>query len=224
MLLGGDGIGDVLSGVILYDETIRQSTSRGVPFPEHLAAQGVLPGIKVDRGATPLAGFRGERVTEGLDGLRERLAEYRTLGARFAKWRAVIAINDELPTTACVVVNAHALARYAALCQEAEVVPIVEPEVLMHGSHTLDRCFDVTEYVLRVVFTELAVQRVALEAMVLKPNMVTPGESCAVQATTADIAEATLECLRRTVPVAVPGIASFREGSDRSTQPNVSMP
>jgi fructose-bisphosphate aldolase, class I len=214
MLFGAEGIGDSLSGVILFDETIRQSTANGVPFPEHLAAQGVLAGIKVDRGAQPLAGFPGETVTEGLDGLRQRLSEYQALGARFAKWRAVIAVAVELPTTACVLANAHALARYAALCQEAGLVPIVEPEVLMDGNHTLERCLAVTESMLRMLFTSLATQHVELEAMVLKPNMVLPGNACATQATTAIIADATVACLRRTVPTAVPGIA-FLSGGQR---------
>jgi fructose-bisphosphate aldolase class I len=214
MLFGAEGIGDSLSGVILFDETICQSTANGVPFPEHLAAQGVLSGIKVDGGAHPLAGFPGETVTEGLDGLRQRLGEYRTLGARFAKWRAVIAVAAELPTTACVLANAHALARYAALCQEAGLIPIVEPEVLMDGNHTLERCLAATESMLRALFSSLATQRVELEAMVLNPNMVVPGKASATQATTATIAEATVACLRHTVPAAVPGIA-FLSGGQR---------
>jgi fructose-bisphosphate aldolase class I len=212
MLFGAEGIGESLSGVILFEETIRQSTAAGVSFPEHLAAQGVLSGIKVDGGAQPLAGFRGETVTEGLDGLRQRLSEYRALGARFAKWRAVIAVAAELPTTACVLANAHALARYAALCQEAGLVPIVEPEVLMDGNHTLERCLAVTESMLRALFTSLATQRVELEAIVLKPNMVLPGNACASQAATATIADATVACLRHTVPAAVPGIAFLSGG------------
>ena len=163
MLISAVGIGESISGVILFDETIRQSTSGGVPISEYLAAHGVLPGIKVDRGAEQLAGFPGERVTEGLDGLRDRLAEYRALGARFAKWRAVIAVDAALPSRACLLANAHALARYAAMCQESGIVPIVEAEVLMDGDHTLGRCFEVTEALLRAVFDELAIQRVALE-------------------------------------------------------------
>ncbi len=220
MLFGAEGIGDSLSGVILFDETIHQCTAAGVPFPAQLAAQGVLPGVKVDGGAQPLAGFPGEAVTEGLDGLRQRLAGYRALGARFAKWRAVIAIDAELPTTGCMLANAHALARYAALCQEAGLVPIVEPEVLMDGSHTLERCSTVTESMLRTLFTSLAAQRVELEAMILKPNMVVSGNKCAPQASTASIAEATVECLRRTVPAAVPGIAflSGGQGPIQATQ------
>jgi fructose-bisphosphate aldolase, class I len=214
LLFGAEGIGESLSGVILFDETIHQATAHGVPFTEHLRAQGILPGIKVDRGAQPLAGFPGETVTEGLDGLRQRLTEYRALGAGFAKWRAVIAVTAELPTTGCVLANAHALARYAALCQEAGLVPIVEPEVLMDGSHTLDRCFAVTELMLRALFASLTAQRVELEAIILKPNMVTPGKECATQVTTAAIAEATVACLRRTVPAAVPGIA-FLSGGQR---------
>jgi fructose-bisphosphate aldolase, class I len=214
MLLGAEGIGESLSGVILFDETIHQSTAKGVPFSEHLSAQGVLTGIKVDRGAVPLAGFPGETVTEGLDGLRQRLTEYRALGARFAKWRAVIAVTADLPSLGCVRANAHALACYAALCQEAELVPIVEPEVLMDGSHTLDRCFAVTESMLRALFTNLFAQRVELEGIILKPNMVTPGKACATQVTTGAIAEATVACLRHTVPAAVPGIA-FLSGGQR---------
>jgi fructose-bisphosphate aldolase class I len=214
MLFGAAGIEESLSGVILFDETLRQSTSQGLPFPEHLVAHGLLPGIKVDRGAKPLAGFPGERVTEGLDDLRERLAEYRSLGARFAKWRAVIAVDAELPSTACLSANAHALARYASMCQESGVVSIVEPEVLMDGDQTLERCFEVTEATLRAVFTDLAEQHVALDAMILKPNMVLPGALCTAQVTTADIAEATVECLRRTVPAAVPGVA-FLSGGQR---------
>ncbi len=214
MLFGADGIGESLSGVILFDETIHQSTAGGVPIPEYLETHGVLPGIKVDRGAQPLAGFPGETVTEGLDDLRKRLADYRILGARFAKWRAVISIGAGLPSTECVLANAHALARYAALCQEAGLVPIVEPEVLMDGSHTLDRCLAVTESTLHAVFSNLAAERVELEAMILKPNMVLPGKACADHVATAAIAEATVACLRRTVPAAVPGIA-FLSGGQR---------
>jgi fructose-bisphosphate aldolase, class I len=214
MLFGAEGIGESISGVILFDETIHQATVNGVAFTEHLRAQGVLPGIKVDGGAHPLAGFPGETVTEGLDGLRGRLIDYRALGARFAKWRAVITVAAALPTTGCVMANAHALARYAALCQEVGLVPIVEPEVLMDGDHTLDRCRVVTELVLRAVFANLAAQRVELEAIILKPSMVVPGKECATQATTAAIAEATVACLRHTVPPAVPGIA-FLSGGQR---------
>ncbi len=214
MLFGAEGMGESLSGILLVDETIHQSTAGGVPYPEHLATQGMLAGIKVDRGALPLAGFPGETITEGLDGLRQRLVDYRASGARFAKWRAVIAIGAGLPSTECVLANVHALARFAALCQEAGLVPIVEPEVLMDGSHSLDRCLTVTESTLRALFASLAAERVELEAMILKPNMVLPGKECATQVTTATVAEATVACLRHTVPAAVPGIA-FLSGGQR---------
>lgn len=214
MLVSAAGIGESISGVILVDETIRQSTSGGVLIPEYLAARGVLPGIKVDRGAEPLAGFPGERVTEGLDGLRDRLAEYRALGARFAKWRAVIAVDARLPSSACLMANAHALARYAAMCQESGIVPIVEAEVLMDGDHTLERCYEVTDALLRAVFDELAIQRVALDSMVLKTNMVLPGILCRAKPTAAIIAEATIACLRQTVPPAVPGVAFLSGGQE----------
>ena len=184
----------------------------GRPLVEVLARQGIIPGIKVDRGAKPLAGAPGEQVTEGLDGLRERLAEYAALGARFAKWRAVIAIGPGLPTDRAIQANAHALARYAALCQEAGVVPIVEPEVLMDGDHTIERCFDVTEATLRAVFHALHAQGVALEGMLLKPNMVLPGKNCARQAGIPEVAAATVRCLRRTVPAAVPGVVFLSGG------------
>ncbi|MBA3263630.1 MAG: fructose-bisphosphate aldolase class I [Thermoleophilaceae bacterium] len=201
-----------ISGVILYDETIRQSTSDGTPFPEFLATRGMSPGIKVDSGAKPLAGFEGETVTEGLDGLRERLAEYRELGARFAKWRAVIAIGEDRPSRACMSANAHALGRYAALCQEAGIVPIVEPEVLMDGDHTIERSEAITRATLRDVFGELLDQRVLLEGIVLKPNMVLSGYSCARQAGVEEVAERTLALLRQVVPAAVPGIAFLSGG------------
>lgn len=207
MLLLAPGAEEHISGVILYDETIRQDASDRTPFPRALAERGVLVGIKVDTGAKPLAGAPGETVTEGLDGLRERLAEYRELGARFAKWRAVIAAN------------AHALARYAALCQEAGVVPIVEPEVLMEGRHTLERCAEVTERVLRSVFSQLAGQSVLLEGIVLKPNMVVAGADCRRQATVAEVADATLSCLRRAVPAAVPASRSCRGARPPSWPP-----
>ncbi len=201
-----------ISGAILYDETIRQSTEAGVPFPDALAEQGIIPGIKVDTGAKPLAGFSGEKVTEGLDGLRERLAEYHELGARFAKWRAVITIGDGLPTPYCIDANAHALARYAALCQEAGITPIVEPEVLMDGEHTIDRSEEVTEATLRAVFAALWHAGVALEGMLLKPNMVLAAYECADQASVEEVAERTLRCLRRVVPAAVPGIVFLSGG------------
>lgn len=201
-----------ISGAILYDETIRQSTEAGVPFPDALAEQGIIAGIKVDTGAKPLAGFPGEKVTEGLDGLRERLAEYHELGARFAKWRAVITIGDGLPTPYCIDANAYALARYAALCQEAGITPIVEPEVLMDGEHTIDRSEEVTEATLRAVFAALWHAGVALEGMLLKPNMVLAAYECADQASVEEVAQRTLRCLRRVVPAAVPGIVFLSGG------------
>jgi fructose-bisphosphate aldolase class I len=206
------GFADSIGGAILTDETIRQTKSDGTPFAKALDALGVVPGIKVDKGAKPLAGHPGEKVTEGLDGLRGRLAEYRDLGARFAKWRAVIAIGDGLPSAACLAVNAHALARYAALCQEAGIVPVVEPEVLMDGDHDLERCFAVTEQTLRATFAELSAQRVLLEGMVLKPNMVVPGLACPHQPGAEEIADATVACLLRTVPAAVPAVAFLSGG------------
>ncbi len=212
LLFTSPGFAEHVSGVILYDETLRQADDRGQPFPQLLASMGVLPGIKVDTGAKPLAGHPGETVTEGLDGLRERLAEYAGLGARFAKWRAVIDIAPGLPTEGAVVANAHALARYAALCQEAGLVPIVEPEVLMDGDHDLDRCEAVTGQVLRAVFHSLQRQGVSLEGMLLKPNMVIPGKLCPDQADPARIAQATLRCFRRHVPAAVPGIVFLSGG------------
>jgi fructose-bisphosphate aldolase class I len=214
------GIADVLSGVILFDETIRQRSDDGTPFPELLARLGIVPGIKVDAGAKPLAGAPDERVTEGLDGLRERLAEYRGLGARFAKWRAVIEIGDGRPTRYCLEANAHALARYAALCQEAEIVPIVEPEVLMDGDHTIEQCFEATDATLDRLFRSLRGQRIALEAVLLKPNMVVSGAKCTRQAGVDEVAESTVRCLRRTVPAAVPGVMFLSGGQtpERATQ------
>ena len=205
-----------ISGVILYDETLRQKAADGRPFPELLAARGILPGIKVDAGAKPLAGHPGETVTEGLDGLRERLAEYRALGATFAKWRAVIDIGAGIPTQSAIAANAHALARYAALCQEASIVPIVEPEVLMDGDHTLARCEDATDATLEAVFDELFAARVRLEGMVLKPNMVIAGKKCPKQASPQEVADATVRCLRRHVPAAVPGIAFLSGGQSEA--------
>jgi len=201
-----------ISGVILFDETIRQSTAEGKPFPRHLAERGIIPGIKVDKGAKEMALFPGEKVTEGLDGLRGRLEEYFELGARFAKWRAVITIGDGIPTMACIRSNAHALARYAALCQEAGLVPIVEPEVLMDGDHTMARCEEVTFATLRSVYHELREERVHLEGTLLKPNMVVPGKGCPTQASAEEIARATVECFMRVVPVAVPGIVFLSGG------------
>ena len=201
-----------ISGVIFYDETLRQKTSSGVPFTEYLAKLGVVPGIKVDMGAKPLAAFPNETITEGLDGLRERLMEYYKLGARFAKWRAVIDIGAGIPTRYAIHANAQALARYAALCQEQNIVPIVEPEVLMDGGHTLERCEEVTDAVLAEVFQQLEGHRVHLEGMILKPNMVISGKKCAQQATPDQVAAATVRCLKRHVPGAVPGIAFLSGG------------
>jgi fructose-bisphosphate aldolase class I len=213
LLFTTDGTADHISGVILYDETFRQSTSDGTPFPELLNSQGIVPGIKVDTGAKPLAGSPDEKVTEGLDGLRERLEEYYEGGARFAKWRAVITIDgDRLPSRYCVRVNAHALARYAALCQEASIVPIVEPEILMDGTHTIDRAEEVTSDVLATVFNELREHRVLLEGMLLKPNMVLAGYECSDQPDDEEVADRTLRCLRRHVPGAVPGIVFLSGG------------
>jgi fructose-bisphosphate aldolase class I len=205
-------VGAFISGVILQDETIRQKNAAGIALPELLSKQGIFPGIKVDAGTKPLAGSPDEKVTEGLDGLRDRLQEYAAMGARFAKWRAVFSITDALPSRLCIGVNAHALARYAALCQEQGIVPIVEPEVLMNGTHAIDRCEDVTGSVLHAVFDELHAQRVRLEGMLLKPNMVLSGQENRRQATVDEAAAATLRCLRRHVPPAVPGIVFLSGG------------
>ena len=212
MLFTTPDAGRYISGVILFDETIRQQGSDGTPLVKVLEAAGIIPGIKVDAGAKALAGHPGEKVTEGLDGLRERCAEYAKLGARFAKWRAVYQISDTLPSRACIAVNAHALARYAALTQEAGIVPIVEPEVLMDGAHTIDRCDEVTEAVLNAVYDELALQGVNLEGSLLKPNMVLSGKDCPEQAGVEEVARRTVRCLRRTVPAAVPGIVFLSGG------------
>jgi len=212
MLFTTQGIEKFISGVILFDETLRQKAQDGTPLPDVLAKKGIIPGIKVDKGAKVLAGFPGEKITEGLDGLRDRLIEYRELGAQFAKWRAVITIGEGIPTRACIDANAHALARYAALCQEAQLVPIVEPEVLMDGKHDLERCEEVTTTTLMRVFAELHEHRVRLEGMLLKANMVISGKTCPQQASVDDVAEATVRCMRRTVPVAVPGIVFLSGG------------
>jgi fructose-bisphosphate aldolase, class I len=212
MLFTSPGAAEFISGVIMYDETIRQKSSCGAPLVESLTAQSIAPGIKVDTGAKPLAGSSGETVTEGLDGLRDRLSDYRAMGARFAKWRAVIRVTEALPSSACVSANTHTLGRYAALCQERGLVPIVEPEVLMDGSHTIERCEEVTGNILQAVFRALFEQRVTLEAMLLKPNMVLPGKECGRQASVEEVATATLRCLRRHVPAAVPGIVFLSGG------------
>lgn len=210
-------LGEFISGVILYDETIRQPGSDGTPLVETLRRQEIIPGIKVDRRALPLAGFDGEKVTEGLDGLRDRLAEYHELGARFSKWRAVITIGDGIPTRWCLEANAHALARFAALSQEAGLVPIVEPEVLMDGPHPIERCEEVTAAALQRVFARLADHRVKLEAMLLKPNMVISGKDCPQQASPEEVAAATLRCFKRHLPAAVPGVV-FLSGGQSDVQ------
>ena len=219
LLVTTKGLPEHIGGAILFDETIRQKTLAGKPFAEHLSKVGIVPGIKVDKGAKNLAGHAGEKVTEGLDGLRERLAEYRGLGARFTKWRAVITIGKGIPTQGCIAANAHALARYAALAQEAGLVPIVEPEVLINGDHTIERCYEVTQHTLRTVFDELAEQRVVLEGMVLKPSMVISGLDCPKRAGVQEVAEQTLRCLLNTVPAAVTGIAflSGGQGNEEAT-------
>ncbi len=213
LLFTADGIERFVGGGILFDETLRQSTREGVPFAMLLSSRGIVPGIKVDKGAMPLALCPGDKVTEGLDGLRERLTEYKQLGAKFAKWRGVIEIDEQhLPSAFGIRANAHALARYAALCQEIDLVPIVEPEVLMDGSHGLDRYEVVTSQLLETVFAELDAHHVAFEGMLLKPNMVIPGMKCATQASVSQVAEATMRCLTRYVPAAVPGIVFLSGG------------
>ena len=212
LLITAPGGAEYISGMILFDETLRQSTAAGVPFAQALHDQGIMTGIKVDAGARDLAGHPGEKVTEGLDGLRARLAEYRDLDARFAKWRAVITIGDDIPSQACIEANAHALARYAALCQEAGIVPMVEPEVLMDADNTIERCFDVTLHTLKTVFHELYKQGVSLEHTILKTNMVISGKQCPVQAGVEQVAEMTVRCLRDAVPASLPGIVFLSGG------------
>ena len=213
MLFTANGIENYISGVILFDETLRQSTMEGgVPFPNYLTKLGILPGIKVDKGAKQLANTGNEKITEGLDGLRDRLREYYELGARFTKWRAVITIGENMPTAYCMSANAHALARYAALCQEQGLVPIVEPEILMDGTHTIDESYQLTTETLYNVFYELVSQGVELEGMVLKPNMVLSGYDCSEQASVEQVAEMTVDCFLNTVPAAVPGIAFLSGG------------
>lgn len=220
MLFTTQGIEEFISGVILFDETLRQKARDGRSFPEVLSRKGVIPGIKVDKGTIDLPGFPGEKVTEGLDGLRGRLNEYRELGARFAKWRAVITIGEGIPTRTCIRANAHALARYAALCQEAGLVPIVEPEVLIDGTHTIERCEEVSEITLKAVFSELLDHRVAFEGMLLKPSMVLSGKECPRQASVEEVARATMRCLHRVVPAAVPGVVFLSGGqsAERATE------
>ena len=201
-----------ISAAILFDETIGQQTDNGAPFAKLLKSRGIIPGIKVDQGAKALAGYEGEKVTEGLDGLRERLKEYAEMGARFAKWRAVITIDGDMPSSACIHANAHALARYAALCQEQNIVPIVEPEVLMDGHHSIEDCYETTEHTQNEVFLELRCQGVQLDGMILKPNMVISGSNCPNQADVYTVADRTLACLKSTVPAAVPGIAFLSGG------------
>lgn len=214
MLLTTPGLGEHISGAILYDETLRQKTKAGVPFTKIMMDNGILPGIKVDKGTVALAGFPGEVVTDGLDGLRERLNEYAGLGAKFAKWRAVININieDGMPSDTCIEANAHALARYAALCQEAGIVPMVEPEVIMEGEHDIDDCFVVTEKVLRALFNALYQHNVMLEGTILKASMVIPGKDCPDQASVEDVADYTVQCLKSAVPAALPGIVFLSGG------------
>jgi fructose-bisphosphate aldolase class I len=212
LILTTPGLGTAISGAILYDETIHQAKKDGTPFIKLLTDAGIIPGIKVDTGAKDLAGRPGEKITEGLDGLRERLSAYYNSGARFAKWRAVIKIGEGIPSHGCIEANAHALARYAALCQEGGIVPIVEPEVLMDGDHTIERCYETTEQVLHSVFNQLYAQRVAFELMILKPNMVMAGKECPNQANVAEVAEATVTCLLQAVPAAVRGVAFLSGG------------
>jgi fructose-bisphosphate aldolase, class I len=212
LIVTAPGLGQAIGGAILADETIRQQKLDGTPFVKVLAESGIIPGIKVDASTTELAGHAGEKITEGIDGLRDRLAEYFQIGARFAKWRAVITIGPGIPSWGCIDANAHLLARYAALCQEAGLVPVVEPEVLMDGDHTLEECDKVTDTVLRTVFSQLFAQRVVLEGMILKPNMVVPGLACKIQQTVDEVADATVNCFLRSVPAAVPAIAFLSGG------------
>ena len=222
MLMSADEIENYVSGVIMFDETFRQSTTcdNKIKFPEYLSSKGIVPGIKVDKGAKDLAGFQNEKITEGLDGLSERLQEYFNLGARFAKWRAVINIDDSMPSIGCILANTHALARYAALCQENGIVPIVEPEVLMDGAHDVNRCYDVTSQTLDILFEQLSYQNVLLEGIVLKPNMVISGLKCSEQASVEEVADLTVKCFKEYVPNEVGGIAFLSGGqnSDVATE------
>ena len=217
LLITNPGGNDFISGMILFDETIRQATSDGTPFSKALIDQGIMPGIKVDAGAKDLAGHPGEKVTEGLDGLRDRLAEYKDLGAKFAKWRAVITIGEGIPSRACIEANAHALARYAALCQEAGIVPMVEPEVLMDADNTIDTCYDVTLETLTTVFNELYRQDVTMEHTILKTNMVVSGKQCSTQAGIQEVADKTVKCLLNAVPASLPGIVFLSGGQASAT-------
>lgn len=212
LIITTPNLNEAISGMILYDETIRQKMQDGTPFIKVIIDSGIIPGIKVDLGAKDLANHPGEKITEGLDRLRERLAEYSQMGARFCKWRAVIDIGSNIPSHACIEANAQALAQYAALCQEASLVPIVEPEVLMEGSHTIEKCAEVSEQVLRIVFNKLATQGVVLEGLILKPSMILPGLSCPKQVDVNTVANTTVRSLLRTVPAAVPGIAFLSGG------------
>lgn len=212
MLLTAPNLSQHISGAILYDETLRQATRAGVPFAEYMAKNGILPGIKVDKGTSPLAGFPGELVTEGLDGLRDRLKEYARLGAKFAKWRAVITIGEDIPSGTCIEANTHALARYAALCQEQGIVPMVEPEVLMDGDHDIETCYEITEATLRSLFGALYEQNVLIEGTILKASMVLPGKGCPEQVSIEEVAEATLRCLKSSVPANLPGIVFLSGG------------
>ncbi|HUZ59232.1 MAG TPA: class I fructose-bisphosphate aldolase [Hanamia sp.] len=206
------GLNESIGGAILFDETIRQQTKDGIPMSEVLIKAGIIPGIKVDEHAKPMAGFPNEKITEGLDGLRERLAEYKKLGARFAKWRAVITIGEGIPSTQCITANAHALSRYAALCQEAEIVPIVEPEVLMNGKHSIQKCFDVSKQIQKILFYQLYKYRINLEGLILKPNMVIQGLESTEKNSVDEVAEATVNCLLESVPASVPAIAFLSGG------------
>jgi fructose-bisphosphate aldolase class I len=219
LILTTPNLSDFISGAILYDETIRQSSQSGVPFTQVMKESGMIVGIKVDAGVKDLAGCPDEKVTDGLDGLRDRIAEYYQMGARFAKWRAVITIGNDIPSLTCLAANAHALARYAALCQEGGLVPIVEPEVLIDGDHTIDRCYDVTDATLQVVFEQLRLNKVAFDQMILKPSMVISGVACPTQSSVDQVAEMTIQCLKNNVPVSVPGIAFLSGGqsNERST-------
>ena len=222
MLFGAEGAEQYISGVILFDETMRQNSADGTPFVDVLRKKDIIPGIKVDRGTVNLTGSPGEKITEGLDGLRERLIEYHQFGARFAKWRAVINIAENQPSDTCLIANAQALGRYAALCQEQEIVPIVEPEIIMVGSHSIERCYEVTDRMLHFVFNAMYVNKVLLEGMLLKPNMIISGSDCEDQANSKKIAELTIQCFYRRVPAAIPGIL-FLSGGQTEEQATANL-